>query len=80
MAVGFKWKKMYGLIKTKRQPGNRTTFINFHIWHFKGILSTKIVIFFIPKIIVVNDLFKLSLNSYAAKVIGIIVQDDKNSI
>ena len=47
--------------------------------------------FFIPKIIVVNDLFKLSLNSYTAKdticvlfvlqkrpktiVIGIIVQD-----
>jgi hypothetical protein len=51
--------------------------------------------FFIPKIIAVNDLFKLSLNSYAAKdticvlfwqkrpktiVIGIIVQDDKHSI
>jgi hypothetical protein len=52
--------------------------------------------FFIPKIIVVNDLFKLSLNNYAAKdticvlffgqkrpktiVIGIIVHDDKNSI
>jgi hypothetical protein len=52
--------------------------------------------FFIPKIIVVIDLFKLSLNSYAAKdticllffwqkrpktiVIGIIVHDDKNSI
>ena len=53
-------------------------------------------IFFIPKIIVVNDLFKLSLNSYAARdticvlffwqkrpktiVIGIIVHDDNNSI
>ena len=52
--------------------------------------------FFIFKIIVVNDLFKLSLNSYVAKdticvlffwqkrpktiVIGIIVHDDKNSI
>jgi hypothetical protein len=50
---------------------------------------------FIPKIIVVNDLFKLWLNSYATKdticvlffgekrpkniVIGIIVHDDKNS-
>ena len=33
----------------------------------KTYLSTKIVIFFIPQIIVVNDFFKLSLNSYAAK-------------
>jgi hypothetical protein len=60
----------------------------------KGILSTTIVIFFIPKIIVVNDLLKLTLNSYAAKdticvlffgqkrpktiVIGIIVHDDNS--